>query len=79
MQTRQQALQVPGLGHVLGEGRVKQAQAGKNTKGQGEKSHLKSVIPVAKKRELEEVGYLHKTCCGTDIVAGSGGCWFQGG
>lgn len=35
MQTRQQALQVQGLGHVLGEGRVKQPQAGKNTKGQG--------------------------------------------
>lgn len=60
MQTRQQALQVQGLGHGLGESRVKQAQARKNTKGPGKKSHLKSVIPVAKKREFEEVGYLHK-------------------
>lgn len=35
MQTRQQALQVQGLGHVLGEGRVKQARAGQNTRAQG--------------------------------------------
>ncbi|EHK46563.1 hypothetical protein TRIATDRAFT_256492 [Trichoderma atroviride IMI 206040] len=38
MQTRQQALQVQGLGHVLGEGRVKQAQAGK-------KPRVKEKIP----------------------------------
>lgn len=59
MQTRQ-ALQVQGLGHGLGKSRVKQTQAGKKTKGPGKKSRLKSVIPVAKKREFEEVGYLHK-------------------